>query len=107
MFKKIFKFLKNRFVITTLIFIVWMSALDKNSIIVQYKLSHELKDLRQMKNYYLTEIERDKNAIHDITTNVKTLEKYGREKYLMKRDNEDIFLIIQKTEPIKKNLLFS
>ncbi len=95
MFKKIIKFFKNKFVITSLIFVVWMTAIDRNSFIVQYKLSHELKDLRQKKSYYINEIEKDKNALHDISTNVKTLEKFGREHYLMKRDNEDIFLIIK------------
>lgn len=94
MFKKIIKFLKNKFVITTLAFLIWMTAVDRNSFIVQYKLRRELNDLRQKKEYYISEIEKDKNALHDITTNVKTLEKFGREKYLMKKDNEDIFMII-------------
>ncbi len=95
MFKKIFKFLKNKFIITSLVFLVWMTAVDRNSFIVQYKLHRELNDLRLKKTYYITEIDKDKNALHDITTNIKTLERFGREKYLMKKDNEDIFLIIE------------
>ena len=95
MFKKIFNFLKNKFVITSLVFLIWMTAIDRNSLIVQYKLYHELSDLRQKKAYYISEISKDKSALHDISTNVKTLEKYGRETYLMKRDNEDIYLLIK------------
>ena len=95
MFKRIFKFVKNKFVITILFFVIWMSVIDKNSFIVQYKLHHELSDLRQMKAYYLSEIDKDRMALHDISTNIKTLEKFGRERYLMKKDNEDIFLIIK------------
>ena len=102
MFKKIFNFLKNKFVITSIIFLAWMTAIDRNSLIVQYKLQHELSDLRQKKAYYICEIEKDKAALHDISTNIKTLEKYGREKYLMKRDNEDIFLVVKiKKEEVK------
>ena len=41
------------------------------------------------------EIDKDKMALHDISTNAKTLEKFGRERYLMKKDNEDIFLVIK------------
>ncbi len=95
MFKRIFKFIKNKFVITILVFVIWMSAIDRNSLIVQYKLHHELKDLRLMKAYYISEIDKDRLALHDISTNAKTLEKFGRERYLMKKDNEDIFLVIK------------
>lgn len=95
MFKKILHFLKNKYVITTLIFAIWMIAIDKNNIIAQYKLRHELNDLRDKKEYYLKEIEKDKQANLELSTNTKTLEKFAREKYFLKKDNEDIFLIIK------------
>jgi hypothetical protein len=54
-----------------------------------------LKDLRDKKAYYLNEIEKDRKATYELNTNMKTLEKFAREKYLLKKDNEDIFLIVK------------
>jgi cell division protein FtsB len=95
MFRKIFGFLKNKYIITILIFAIWMIAIDKNNMIAQYKLRKDLIDLRAKKIYYTKEIEKDKKEIYELNTNMKTLEKFAREKYLLKRDNEDIFLIVK------------
>ncbi len=95
MLRKILWFFKNKYIITSLIFAIWMIAIDKNNIIAQYKLRNELKDLRDKKAYYLNEIEKDRKATYELNTNMKTLEKFAREKYLLKKDNEDIFLIVK------------
>ncbi len=95
MFRKTLLFFKNKYIITSLVFIVWMIAIDKNNMIAQYKLRKELTDLRFKKAYYIKEIEKDRKATYELNTNMKTLEKFAREKYLLKRDNEDIFLIIK------------
>jgi cell division protein FtsB len=95
MLKKTFKFLKDKYIITTIIFAIWMIAIDKNNIIAQFKLVGDLNDLRDKKEYYLKEIEKDKQATYELNTNKKTLEKFAREKYLLKKENEDIFLIVK------------
>lgn len=95
MLRKILWFFKNKYIVTSLIFAIWMIAIDKNNIIAQYKLRNELKDLRDKKAYYLNEIEKDRKATYELNTNMKTLEKFAREKYLLKKDNEDIFLIVK------------
>ncbi|MFZ4740326.1 MAG: FtsB family cell division protein [Bacteroidales bacterium] len=95
MLRKFLWFFKNKYIITSLIFVIWMIAIDKNNIIAQYKLRNELKDLRDKKAYYLNEIEKDRKATYELNTNMKTLEKFAREKYLLKKDNEDIFLIVK------------
>ena len=95
MFREILRFFKNKYIVTSLIFAIWMIAIDKNNMIAQYKLRSELKDLRNKKAYYLNEIEKDRKATYELNTNIKTLEKFAREKYLLKKDNEDIFLIIK------------
>ncbi|MCX6231562.1 MAG: septum formation initiator family protein [Bacteroidetes bacterium] len=95
MFRKIFGFFKNKYIITILAFAIWMIAIDKNNMIAQYKLRKDLIDLRAKKIYYTKEIEKDKKEIYELNTNMKTLEKFAREKYLLKRDNEDIFLIVK------------
>lgn len=95
MLKKILQVLKNKYFITILVFTVWMAAVDKNNIISQFKLNNELYDLQRKKEYYLKEIEKDKQAIYELNTNINTLEKFAREKYLLKRENEDIFIIVK------------
>ncbi len=95
MLRKILLFLKNKYIITSLVFAIWMIAIDKNNMIAQYKLRNELNDLRDKKEYYLKEIEKDRKATYELNTNIKTLEKFAREKYLLKKDNEDIFLIVK------------
>ena len=96
MLRKIILFFKNKYIFTSLVFLVWMISLDKNNMIAQYKLKHELADLRYKKAYYINEIEKDRKATYELNTNMKTLEKFAREKYLFKRNNEDIFLIVRK-----------
>lgn len=86
---------KNKFVLTSIIFIVWITLIDRNNLISQFKLVRELSELKKKKEYYLREIEKDKKATFELNTNINTLEKFAREKYLFKRKNEDIFLIVK------------
>ena len=74
------------------IFIVWLAFFDQNNFLVQYDFKKELKALEQDKNFYLQEIKTTKLELQELTTNPVTLEKFAREKYLMKKDNEEIFV---------------
>ncbi|MBE9483227.1 MAG: septum formation initiator family protein, partial [Bacteroidetes bacterium] len=73
---------------------VWMLFFDNNNFIAQFRLSATLNELEMEKDYYLSEIEKDRQACYELRTDTLTLEKFGREQYLMKRDNEDIYLIV-------------
>ena len=95
MLRKIFRILVNRYFIATLAFAVWIIFFDNYSITRQYRLNNELKALQEMKRNYRQEIEKNERELKELVTNKKTLEKFAREKYLMKRDNEDIFVIIE------------
>ena len=104
---KTFKFflyiIKKKFIVVTVVFFVWLIAFDKNSIISQVKLAHKLYLLQEDKKYYLEQIENDKIETKELLTNPENLEKFAREKYLMKKDSEDIYLIIRRdTVPSKK-----
>ena len=94
MFKRLPAFLKNKYFYTILGFLVWMLFFDKNNFIYQAKLSSDLNNLKNEKEYYLSEIESNNAATKELLTNIITLEKFAREKYLMKRDNEDIYIIV-------------
>lgn len=98
MFKRLPAFLKNKYFYTILAFIVWMLFFDKNNFIYQFTLSSDLNNLKNEKEYYLSEIEANDAATKELMTNTTTLEKFAREKYLMKRDNEDIYLIVDDEE---------
>jgi cell division protein FtsB len=68
---------------------------DRHDIISQVKLRKELKKLEEEKEFYLREIAKDSKNLNELLTNPKTLEKFAREKYLMKKENEDIFVIVK------------
>ena len=92
MWSKIPNWLKNKYAITIVVFIVWLSFFDQNNFLVQYDFKKELKALEQDKAFYLKEIKKTRTELNELTTNPITLEKFAREKYLMKKDNEEIFV---------------
>ena len=87
----------NKYFISVLAVLVWVTFFDKDDLLSQYQLRKKLHQLRTEQNYYGTEIEKNKNDINELRTNPDNLEKFAREKYLMKKDNEDIFLIVKDT----------
>jgi len=93
MWKKILKVLKNKYFIVSVAFLVWLVFFDQNNIISQLKLSRKLKQLKQQKEYYELEIRSNEKATLELMNDTDQLEKYAREKYLMKKDNEDLFII--------------
>jgi cell division protein FtsB len=94
--------LKNKYVFTPLIFLVWLAFFDKNDFISEYAYRQQLKSLRQDQQYYLNEIKDNKEKLNELTGSPANLEKFAREKYFMKKDNEDIFVIVY-NEPAKKD----
>lgn len=82
---------------TGLVFVVWMIFFDSNNMISQYRNRRDLKELVQQKQFYVTEIAKNKTLVHDLTNpkDKSALEKFAREKYLMKKPNEEIFLIVK------------
>ena len=86
------KYLKNIFVIVFIVFSVWMVFVDSNSLLIHSELNRDKNDLENEKEYYKKEIEKDKKAIKELSTD-EGIEKLAREKYYMKKDNEDIYII--------------
>ena len=93
--KKIISFLKNKYLLTLIGLVVWVVFFDKNDLGTQVELRQQVKQLEKEKNYFSHEISVITSDIKELTSNPKTLEKFGREKYLMKRNNEDIFVIVE------------
>ena len=85
--------LKNKYFIALGIFAVVMFFFDKNDVFTQSARKEQLKELEQSKQYYTDRIASERKELEQLKSNPGTVEKYAREKYLMKRDNEDLFII--------------
>ncbi len=94
MFQKLLPHLKNKYVIAIIAFIVWMMFFDRNNFINQIRLVNTLSGLEQQMEFYQREIRKDSAELHKLKTDTASLEKFAREKYLMKKEDEDIYLII-------------
>lgn len=93
---KIVRIFKNKFVIATVFFLVWMLFFDHNNLFLHVQYKTELNELKQSKQYYQDQIEKTKKDIELIKSNPLWMEKVAREQYLMKRDGEDVFLVREK-----------
>ncbi len=78
-------FLRNKFLIATVAFCVWLLFFDKNDLLLQRQRSNELKDLQESKVYFKEQIEKERKFSEDLKTSPATIEKFAREKYLMKK----------------------
>ena len=95
------RFLSNRYVIVSLFFISWMFFLDNYSYFDHLILNKEIDELEDNKSYYQQEIRKDSENIK-LLRNPDQVEKYAREKYYMKRDSEDIYLIEFEEESLRE-----
>jgi len=88
--------LRNKYLISFAAFCVVVLFLDKNDVFTQYARHKELKELQHSKQYYTSQITAERKELEQLKRDPAALEKYAREKYLMKRDNEDLFIIPEK-----------
>lgn len=93
MTRKLPALLKNKYVIATLAFAVWIIFFDRNDLITQGGYLHQLSTLRDQKTYLQGEILRTDSDRNELQSAPRKLEKFAREKYLMKKENEDVYLI--------------
>lgn len=94
-------FLKNKYLIAFAAFCAIMLFFDKNDIFTQIDRNNELKELQQSKSYYTTQIAAERKESEALKTNPAVIEKLAREKYLMKRDNEELFLVPEMSDKEK------
>jgi cell division protein DivIC len=93
MLKKLPPVFKNFYSFTLICFVAWLTFLDSNDLISRFKMGAKLRSLNNEKEYYqekIAEVEKDRK---ELMTNKELLEKFAREKYLMKKEKEDIFII--------------
>jgi cell division protein FtsB len=94
-------FLKNKYFISFAAFCVVILFLDKNDVMTQLDRRKELRELQQSKRYYTAQIASERKELQAIETNPAAVEKIAREKYFMKKDNEEIFLVSENPDNTK------
>ena len=93
---KTWRFVKNKFVLTTLIFFVWLFVFDQHNLVDRIKARKHLNELKQDTTYYHEQITKDKKSLDLLETSKENLEKFARERYLMKAPDEDVYIIVKK-----------
>jgi cell division protein DivIC len=86
------KMIANRYIVVLLFFVIWMLFLDNYSYLEHRVLNHEIEEIEDNIDYYKAEIKKDSASIKQLKNNDR-VEKFAREKYYMKRENEDIYII--------------
>lgn len=86
----------NPYLLVSLAFSVWMIFFDESNCITQYRKYKELSDLIEKQNFYKEQIAKTNEEYRELNTNPATQEKFAREHFWMKRDKEDVFVIITK-----------
>ncbi len=94
--------LKNKYLVSLLVFAVIMLFSDHNNLVGQWQRKQELHTLQAKKAYYEQEIEKTKTTLADLENNPAAIERYSREHFYMKKDNEDLFILDLDSVLIKK-----
>ena len=89
---------RNKYILTILIFLIWLLLLDSNNLLSRYKEIRELNRLRKDREYYLEKIEADRRKLLELKTDNDNLEKFAREQYRMKKPDEDLYIILSPRE---------
>ncbi len=87
--------LRNKYVITGLVFIVWIGFFDQNNLVDRFSLNKRINDLEKQRTHYKAEIEDNVNRMEELKGSHENLEKFAREKYLMKKPDEELFIVLE------------
>jgi cell division protein FtsB len=91
-FRFFFAIVSNRYTLALAAFIIWVVFFDENNMFVQRQRTQELVQLNKKIDYYKTQVAQARQELKDLDNDPTALEKYAREKYFMKRDNEEVFI---------------
>ena len=90
----IFKILRNKWIVASVLFLTWIVFFDENSIVSHQKNKRRLYELKQQEQYYKERIIADKQKLKDLDAGEEKLEKFAREQYFMSKPDEDVFVIV-------------
>ncbi len=89
--------IKNKYLIAIVAFVIWMCFFDRYDIATQYDFQIEKNKLENEKAYYVNEIGSIEQSIKDVQYNKNEIQRIAREKYKMKKDVEDVYIISETT----------
>lgn len=92
------RILKNKYFLTLLVFGVWMAFFDQNKYQNQRRLQESLNKLERQKAFFIREIDENRKLTDALTNDTALMEQFAREKYLMKKPNEVIYLIAKENK---------
>lgn len=90
--------LRNKYILTIVIFLIWLILFDSNNLVSRYKEMKELRKLKNEREYYIERIETDRRKLNELKTDNQNLEKFAREQYRMKKPDEDLYIILTPQE---------
>ena len=92
---RLFKILKNKYFIVSVLFLTWIVFFDENSFVSRAENKRRLNELTRQKEYYIDRIKTDTEKLQDLNAGKEKLEKFAREHYLMSKPDEDIYIVIE------------
>lgn len=92
---KLPRFTRNFYFLFGASFLIWMLFIDTNDVFTQIKLRNKLHNLEDEKEYYLEKIDEVRAEREELLSNDELLEKFAREKYFMKKESEDLFIVVE------------
>ena len=95
---KIPNYLKNKYLIAIVLFVIWITFFDNFNLIKQSKIKKNIKQLEENKKFYIQEITKDSSEYYDLLNDAEKREKFAREKFLMKKEDEDVYIIRKKND---------
>lgn len=90
---RFFKIISNKYVLSLLIFVVWMAFFDPKDWQLIHARKEKLKELEKSEEQLTKQIADTRKELNLLKTSAESIEKYAREKYMMKKDNEDLYIV--------------
>ncbi len=95
MWNRIPSWIRNKYLLAFIAVLVWLLFFDTHNFVQQWRIRRQLKELRIERDFYRQETLRDSAAIEELKGDPDALERFAREKYLMKREGEDVYILVE------------
>ena len=92
---KVLKFIRNKYVIVTVFFLVWVLFIDTNNLFIWIRDMGVVSSQERQKEYYREAIRQTDEKLQELTSNKDSLEKFAREQYLFHQKDEEVFIITE------------
>lgn len=102
--KKFLNLFRNKYLTVTVVVLVWICFFDRNDLISEVKLVGKINHMKAERTYYKQQTDRATEQLKELQTNPANLEKFARERYLMKKDNEDVYVFVDQNNKLLDTL---